>query len=85
MLMQARAAKKMSKPKSMRTSHLTDESKPIRRAGKSEKKSSAGSSAFADDLTDTSRRSVKRLRYQGNVQSRLNNKNQQQRKNKMSK
>nr|CAG4649295.1 EOG090X059J [Scapholeberis mucronata] len=69
MLMQARIAKKMSKPKSMRQSHLVDDVKPT-----GVKPSKKSGSAFAEDLTDTSRRSVKRLRYQGNVHSKQHNK-----------
>nr|CAG4636974.1 EOG090X059J [Ceriodaphnia reticulata] len=65
MLMQARISKKMSKPKSMRSTNDVSNVKTVKTA--TTKKSG---SAFAEDLTDTSRRSVKRLRYQGNVQSR---------------
>ncbi len=65
MLMQARISKKMSKPKSMRSTNDVSNVKTVKTTAT--KKSG---SAFAEDLTDTSRRSVKRLRYQGNVQSR---------------
>jgi ATP-dependent RNA helicase DDX27 len=65
MLMQARAAKKMSKPKSMRLNNDVSDVKSTK--APVAKKSG---SAFAADLTDTSQRSVKRLRYQGNVQNR---------------
>nr|CAG4650939.1 EOG090X059J [Simocephalus serrulatus] len=63
MLMQARIAKKSSKPKSMRSSNDVSQVKPTKVV--TTKKSG---SAFAEDLTDTSRKSVKKLRYQGNVQ-----------------
>jgi len=59
MLLQARAAKRSSKPKKMRNSNDVEE--PRREAPKAGKKSG---SAFANDLTDTSRTSVKKLRYQ---------------------
>nr|CAG4639987.1 EOG090X059J [Daphnia pulex] len=65
MLMQARAAKKMSKPKSMRLNNDVSDVKSTK--APVAKKSG---SAFAADLSDTSQRSVKRLRYQGNVQNR---------------
>ena len=65
MLMQARIAKKISKPKSMRSSNDVSDTKSVK--APVAKKSG---SAFAEDLTNTSQRSVKRLRYQGNVQSR---------------
>lgn len=65
MLMQARTAKKMSKPKSMRLSNDVSDVK----SAKTPVAKKSGS-AFAADLTDTSQRSVKRLRYQGNVQNR---------------
>lgn len=59
MLLQARMAKRSSKPKKMRNSNEVEE--PRRAAPKVSKKSG---SAFANDLTDTSRTSVKKLRYQ---------------------
>lgn len=65
MLMQARAAKRMSKPKTMRSNNDVSDSRAVK--APVAKKSG---SAFAADLTDTSQRSVKRLRYQSNVQNR---------------
>ena len=55
----------LSKPKSMRSSNDVSDTKSVK--APVAKKSG---SAFAEDLTNTSQRSVKRLRYQGNVQSR---------------
>lgn len=65
MLMQARLAKKMSKPKGMRNSNDIEEARPAKK--KTVKKSG---SSFASDLVDTSRKSVKRLRYEGNTNNR---------------
>nr|CAG4641659.1 EOG090X059J [Eurycercus lamellatus] len=65
MLMQARMAKRMNKPKSMRSSNDVDVA-PVKT-----KKGAAGkgksSSAFAEDLVDTSRSTVKKFRYQANA------------------
>lgn len=65
MLMQARLAKRANKPKKMRNSNEIEEIRPAKK-----KISKKSGSSFAADLVDTSRKSVKRLRYEGNVKNR---------------
>lgn len=62
MLMQVRLAKKMNKPKSMRQSNDVEEGRPSKASKKAPSKSG---SSFAHDLTNTSRTTVKKLRYEG--------------------
>lgn len=63
MLMQARMSKKLTKPKSMR---LSNDVERIKKTKKAPAKKSG--SAFAEDLTNTSRKSVKKLRHQGTTE-----------------
>ena len=63
MLLQARVAKKMNKPKSMRQKNEVEVTKP---SAKKKAVPGKSGSAFANDLTDTSRTSVKKFRYQAN-------------------
>lgn len=71
MLMQARLAKKKSKPKTMRLSNDAEELPRSRLPSKNVKKSG---SAFADDLTDVRRTSVKGFRNQGKTNSKYSGK-----------
>jgi len=71
MLLQARLAKKKSKPKTMRNSNDAEELPRSRLPSKNVKKSG---SAFADDLTDVRRTSVKGLRYQGKTNNKFSGK-----------
>nr|CAG4637755.1 EOG090X059J [Chydorus sphaericus] len=74
MLMQARAAKKSSKPKTMRLSNDVDTLKDKRvLSAKKKGKATPSGSAFAQDLVDTSRTSVKKFRHQGNKNPKFDN------------
>nr|CAG4650121.1 EOG090X059J [Sida crystallina] len=75
MLLQARMAKKKSKPKSMRLSNEVEIAKAVKK-----KAPGKSGSAFANDLTDTSRTSVKKLRYQANTRNQPKDRKQANRK-----
>ena len=62
MMLQARLAKKKGKPKTMRHSNEVEASSKA--ASKAPKKGAKSASAFANDLADTRRTTVKKLRYQ---------------------
>nr|CAG4638420.1 EOG090X059J [Cyclestheria hislopi] len=68
-LLQARLAKKMNRPKRLRQSNDVAMS-----SGSKKQASKKSKSAFANALTDTSRRSVKNLRYQANKHGKQNKK-----------